>query len=40
MIADLYLYFSNLPRWHIFAVFFFGYLVYYLMEVVKVIIII
>lgn len=36
MIYDLYHYFSNLPRWHIFAVFLFGYSVYYLIEVVKV----
>ncbi|XP_053687467.1 phospholipase ABHD3 [Sabethes cyaneus] len=35
MIADLYAYLTNLPRWHIFAIFLIGYLFYYLMEVVK-----
>lgn len=36
MLYDLYWYLSNLPRWHIFAVFLVGYFVYYLIEVVKV----
>lgn len=36
MLYDLYWYLSNLPRWHIFAVFIVGYLVYYFIEVVKV----
>lgn len=36
MLFDLYLYLSDLPRWHIFAVFLFGYFIYYLIEVVKV----
>ncbi|XP_062543940.1 protein ABHD1 [Armigeres subalbatus] len=35
MITDLYAYFTNLPRWHIFAIFLVGYLIYYLLEVVK-----
>lgn len=35
MIADLYAYLTNLPRWHIFAIFLVGYLIYYLLEVVK-----
>lgn len=34
---DLYYYLSDLPRWHIFAIFFLGYIVYYLIEAVKVI---
>lgn len=33
---DLYYYLSDLPRWHIFAIFLFGYIVYYFIEVVKV----
>lgn len=33
---DLFFYLSDLPRWHIFAVFLVGYFVYYLIEVVKV----
>jgi hypothetical protein len=36
MLYDLYLYCTNLPRWHIFGYFVAGYLVYYLIEVVKV----
>lgn len=36
MVSDLYYYLSDLPRWHIFAVFLVGYFVYYLIEVVKV----
>lgn len=32
---ELYAYLTNLPRWHIFAIFLVGYLVYYLIEVVK-----
>lgn len=36
MFVDLYAYLTNLPRWHIFAIFLVGYLFYYLMEVVKV----
>lgn len=32
---ELYAYLTNLPRWHIFAIFFVGYLIYYLIEVVK-----
>lgn len=35
MIAEIYAYLTNLPRWHIFAIFLVGYLLYYLMEVVK-----
>ncbi|XP_055603129.1 phospholipase ABHD3 [Uranotaenia lowii] len=35
MFLDLYAYLTNLPRWHIFAIFLVGYLVYYLIEVVK-----
>lgn len=32
---ELYAYLTNLPRWHIFAIFLVGYLIYYLIEVVK-----
>ncbi|KAL1377899.1 hypothetical protein pipiens_004108 [Culex pipiens pipiens] len=35
MFVDLYAYLTNLPRWHIFAIFLVGYLFYYFMEVVK-----
>ncbi|EAT32449.1 AAEL010695-PA [Aedes aegypti] len=35
MITELYAYLTNLPRWHIFAIFLIGYLIYYLIEVVK-----
>lgn len=35
MITELYAYLTNLPRWHIFAIFLVGYLIYYLIEVVK-----
>lgn len=36
LLYDLYHYISDLPRWHIFAIFLVGYFVYYLIEVVKV----
>lgn len=36
MIYDLYMYLTNLPRWHVFAIVMVGYLFYYLIEVVKV----
>lgn len=36
LLHDLYYYLSDLPRWHIFAIFLVGYVVYYLIEVVKV----
>lgn len=32
---ELYAYLTDLPRWHIFAIFLVGYLIYYLIEVVK-----
>uniref|UniRef100_A0A2M4ARU7 Putative phospholipase abhd3 n=1 Tax=Anopheles triannulatus TaxID=58253 RepID=A0A2M4ARU7_9DIPT len=35
MLSLLYTYLTNLPRWHLVAIVFIGYLVYYLMEVVK-----
>lgn len=36
MILELSWYLTNMPRWHFFAIFLGGYLVYYLVEVVKV----
>lgn len=36
VLLDMYNYFVNMPRYHIFFVVSIGYVVYYLMEVVKV----
>lgn len=36
MINDMYAYFTDLPRWHMYAIVLVGYLGYYLMQVVKV----
>lgn len=36
LLVDIYNYMSNLPRYHIFLILSFGYLFYYLIEVVKV----
>lgn len=35
MYSDLYMYLTNVPRWHLFAFFTIGYFCYYIREVVK-----